>query len=80
MLLDQRRAGDLVAGEQLGAPIGRRRRGTCRRKTLRLPANAAFGGALPPFLIFLCGGFFITPVTVTRRLTISARSSGAEVP
>src|SRR5262249_14965728 len=62
----------------------RRQVGTARdlpsNDALRLPVKADFGGALPPFLIFSCGGFFITPATVTRRLTISARSSGAEAP
>src|SRR4029078_3162162 len=48
--------------------------------TGRLPLNVDFGGELTSFLIFSCGGFFIRPVAVTRRLTISERSFGAEVP
>ena len=50
------------------------------KKTLRLPPAAAAGGALRPRVILRCGGLRIRPVTVERRLTISARSAGADVP
>ena len=81
MLLDQRRSLDPVAGEQAQRAGTSAPAGSCRRnRPRRLPVNAAFGGAAVPRLIFACGGLRITPVTVARRLTISARSSGAEVP
>src|SRR5262249_26761110 len=48
--------------------------------TGRLPVKAALSGALFPRATVSCGGLRMMPVTVLRRLTISARSSGAEVP
>ena len=42
--------------------------------------EAGYGFTPEPRRILRCGGLRMTPVTVERRLTISARSSGAEVP
>jgi hypothetical protein len=50
------------------------------KNTGRLPVNAAAGGLRCPSWIVACGGLRMTPVTVLRKLTISARSCGAEVP
>ncbi len=46
----------------------------------REPRRADAGGWRPPRSIRSSGGFFRTPLTVARRLTISAASSGACVP
>ena len=50
------------------------------KNTGRLPFNAAAGVLRWPSRIVACGGLRMTPVTVLRRLTISACSCGAEVP
>ena len=83
VLLDQRRPVDAVAGAQRVAREGRRgdRLAELGEIHAALAARARPRAArAPPRAMRSSGGFFITPVTVARRLTISARSSGAQVP
>ena len=48
------------------------------KKTSRDGRHAALFGAASPRSICDRAGFFITPLTVTRRLTISAGSDGVK--